>query len=101
MENSKKVISIEDLKSIINLILTHITDDLKISHLELTEDCYWEILEKNLYAIDGDRPPNVIGSLSDDWEFLEPLLTDRDQAISLMLAHVAPLLRYIANKVGQ
>lgn len=101
MENKKVVIKVEELQSIINSILAHIRDDLGISEVELTEDCYWEIPEKALYSVDQDQRELVVGSLFDDLEFLTPLLTDRDQAVSLMLLHVAPLLRYIGTKVGQ
>ena len=96
-----KIIKIEELKSILDLILTHITDDLGIKNIELTEDCYWELPEKSLYSMDYDQREIIVGSLFDDAEFLVPILADRSQAVSLMLLHVAPLLRYMGAKVGQ
>lgn len=40
-------------------------------------------------------------SLIDDRDFLQTIMADKDCALSLMLLHAYPLLRYIALKVGQ
>ena len=101
MDQNKTSIKVEDIKAIVDAILTHIQDDLGINEVELTECFYWEISEKDLYSMDQGQREIVVGSLFDDLEFLTPLLSDRDQAVSLMLLHVAPLLRYIGTKVEQ
>ena len=101
MDDNKALIKIRDLKLIVDAILTHITDDLGKDEIELTRDFYWEIPEDRLYLLEEDPSGFTMGNLLDDLEFLKPLLSDREQAVSLMLSHVAPLLRYIALKVGQ
>lgn len=101
MENEKFVVKLDELQTMLNAIFSHLKSDLKIDEVELTADYYWDIPGSSLYAVDADMEAPTIGSLVDDLEFLRPLLTDKDQAVSLMLLHAAPLLRYIATKVGQ
>lgn len=101
MDSSKSIVKISDLKTTVDAILSHITDDLGIDSIELDQDLYWEIPEGQLYVLNQNPGNHTMGSLFDDLEFLQPLLTDRDRALSLMLLHVAPLLRYLALKIGQ
>jgi hypothetical protein len=101
MANNKSAIKVDDLKTVIDAIFAHLKDDLGIDEIALTKDYYWDVPESSLYSVDRDMEAPTIGSLFDDLEFLNPLLQNREQAVSLMLLHVAPLLRYIANKVGQ
>jgi len=99
MENRRLFINLGDLQTTVNAIFNHLMSDLKVDEVELTEDYYWEIPESSLYAVQDDIEPPTVGSLVDDLAFLRPLLTDKGQAVSLMLLHVAPLLRYLATKV--
>ena len=101
MVNEKNIVKIADIKLIIDSIFEHLTDDLKIDEVELTEEFYQEVPEAVLYSMGENVTGLTVGSLFDDLEFLRPLVSDRSLATSLMLIHVAPLLRYIAMKVGQ
>ena len=94
-------INIADLREITNRIFDHIQNDLKIDRLHIDKDYYWDIPDEYLYDPLKDPAQFVLGQLYHDWEFLLPLITDKELAVSLMLIHVAPLLRYIGNKVGQ
>lgn len=99
---SDNSIKLEELRLAINAIFDHIQEDLKIEDCPLTENYYWDISDDSLYAVDKDAEAPSVGSLQDDWEFLKPLLSqDRNQAVSLMLIHAAPLLRYLGRKIGQ
>ncbi len=93
-------INIADLRKITNLIFDHMEHDLDITSIVIEEDYYWDIPSKELYKVEGDHPSPGIGQLYDDWEFLSKI-RDREQAVSLMMIHVAPLLRYIGEKIGQ
>jgi hypothetical protein len=95
------VINIGQLRVIIDSILAHIENDLQIKEVELSEDYYWNIADDVLYMGENEEKEITVGSLSDDLEFLMPLIHDKDRAFSLMLIHVAPILRYLALKVGQ
>lgn len=41
-----------------------------------------------------------VGQLHDDWRLLTKI-ANRDEAVAYMLIHLAPLLRYIGEEVGQ
>lgn len=92
---------IDDLRTIVNLIFNYIEDDLGIFEVELSENYYWDAPDDALYSVDKKLDAFDVGSLYDDLEFLTPLLDNSDEAFALMLVHVAPLLRYIAKKVGE
>jgi hypothetical protein len=93
------VVEIEKLREIIESILNHISGDLGIAQVELDEDFYWSVDSSFLYKA-NEKPSNFdLGSLLDDWDFLSDLPNDKDQAVSLMLTHVAPLLRYVGEKI--
>lgn len=101
MERNKSAIKVSELRAIIDSILSHVENDLRLDEIELSEDYYWNIPDEALYSVGQNPSELTVGSLCDDLEFLRPLLKDKEQAFSLMLIHVAPLLRYIATKVGQ
>src|SRR4051794_20177949 len=82
MERNKSVIKISQLRTIIDLILSHIENDLQLEEIELTEDYYWNIPDEVLYSVAQNPEELSIGSLYDDLEFLIPLLKDKEQAFS-------------------
>jgi hypothetical protein len=95
-------IDIRQLREIINHILDHVIDDLRIEKLAIDEkqDFYWDISDRHVYCVEK-RPSELdVGRLTDDWEFLCPLSKDRSQAVPLMLTHVVPILKFIGEKVG-
>jgi hypothetical protein len=94
------VISISDLRRITNLIFEHIEKDLHITTVPIEEDYYWDIPTAEVYNVLKDPHQLDIGQLYDDWGFLTKLKA-REDALSLMMIHLAPLLRYIGEKIGQ
>lgn len=100
MENE---IDLRALKQVTNAILDHVINDLKIKKLAIKgdRDFYWEVPSDQLYAVKKEQPQLDMGRLLDDWEFLAPIINDKEQAVALMLIHLAPLLRYLGEEVGQ
>jgi hypothetical protein len=96
-------VDIEDLKKITNIILDRMITKLKLRQIPMEEnqDFYWNVPSDVLFKVREAQPELDIGRLSDDWEFLKNILEDPDNGVSLMLIHVAPLLRWIGEKVGQ
>jgi len=96
-------LSVVKVKQVIDAIFAHIIQDLHIENVAVPErdELYWDILLDSSNVADVPEPRIGVGKLSDDWEFLESILDDREQAVSLMLIHVAPLLRYVGTKIGQ
>lgn len=93
-------IDIEKLRSITNLVFDHIINDLKIKRVELRKDYYWTIETEQLYVTKNDPTELNVGQLYDDWEFLTKI-ENREEAVAYMLIHLAPLLRYIGEEIGQ
>lgn len=93
-------IEIEALRLVVNAIFDHIAD-LKISHVDLDQNFYWEVPREDLFVTNVKPEMECLGSLHDDLEFLAPVIEDKDQAVSLLLVHVAPLLRFVGEKIGQ
>ena len=101
MEENRKVINIARLRHAIDQLLLHIENDLQQKEVELTEDYYWNIQNEELYLSNEHEFMPTIGSLFDDHEHLMTILENKDQTFSLMLIHAAPLLRFLAFKIGK
>jgi hypothetical protein len=94
-------VNVAELRTVINKIFDHIEHDLGIRSVPLTRDDYWTVLGSERFDLTKCPEANGVGKLYDDWEFLRPLLDDKDQAVSLMLSHVAPILRWLGEEIGQ
>lgn len=92
-------INISELRFIVNALLDHIEIDLNTKIVSIDSLDYWDVSNDERVLF---KQPNgyVVGNLKDDLEFLYPLITGAANPVSLMLDHVAPLLRYIGQKVG-
>lgn len=103
MKNRETEIDIIRLKRTVDAIFNHLLNDVGVTRVKLTKDAdfYWEVPCEHLYAVQQDQPKLDIGRLSDDWEFLSAILKDKQQAVGLMFTHVAPILRYIGEKIGR
>jgi hypothetical protein len=94
-------VRISDLKLVINRILDHISNDLGLDSVNIDQDSYWDVADDERYVF-SKTPENFgHGQLQDDWQFLSSILRDKDQAVSLMLIHAAPLLRRIGEQIGR
>jgi hypothetical protein len=91
------------LKQAVNQILDHIVHDLGIKTLPIPaeSDYYWEVPSDTLHSVKSSQPQLDIGRLSDDWEFLLKMLETPNGAVALMLIHLAPILRYLGEQVGE
>lgn len=92
-------INIADLRLVVNRILDYIEHDLEQASVRLDEDNYWDVADEERYRFTKAPENFEHGQLYDDWEFLTSILKEKDQAIPLMLIHVAPLLRRIGEQV--
>ncbi len=96
-------LDIRELKKAVDAIFDHILNDVKVEKLTIKDDrdFYWEVPSDKLFAV-KDAPPELdVGRLVDDWEFLQSVCRDKQQAVALMLIHAAPLLRHIGEEIGQ
>ena len=94
-------IRIADLRLITDRIFDHIEKDLHVSAVEIKQDYYWDLQDDNLYDPANEPTELGLGQLYEDWQFLSAILVDKEQAVALMLLHLAPILRYVGSEIGQ
>ena len=98
MANAKQV-SIKTLRETVSSVFEFIERDLGVSTVELPANYYWSVPDDALYTM-GQPPAQLdCGSLNDDLEFVEAAHAHREQAVPLMLMHLAPLLYALAKAV--
>ena len=102
-EQSVREIDVQKLKQIVDTILDRMINRLKVSSISINDgrDYYWDVPSDTLFSVRDNQPQLDSGRLSDDWDLLQNILTDSENGVSLMLIHVAPLLRFIGEKIGQ
>lgn len=94
------VVSVVELRKCINAVFDHLEANLGLESLQLSEDLYWDISEKEVYDFSRRPEDLVVGSLSDDWELLQAIRRDPENATALSLIHIYPLLRFMATKIS-
>jgi hypothetical protein len=101
MASDPKHIDLVALRKITNAIFDHLIGEVGTERVavESERDFYWDVPDDKLFAVSDPQPTLDVGRLSDDWEFLQGILMNKDEAVGLMLIHVAPLLRYVGNHV--
>lgn len=97
--NQDSAVKIQSLRAVVNSILDFVERDLGRSEVVLNRNFYWSISDDVLYTMESKPHELDVGSLADDWDFVLSAFEDRDQALPLVLIHVAPLLRALATEL--
>lgn len=94
-------IDLKVLKKAVNAVLDHLTNDLGIETVPIEQDTdlYWHCPASELYDVSKKPIGLDIGRLKDDVDFITMIQRGQSGDSSYNLVHVAPLLRYIAEKV--
>ncbi len=94
-------IDIKTVRNAINAILDHLINDLGFDKIKIEEGCdhYWHCPASEIHDMSKKPLGLDIGSLSDDVDFVKLIKRGQSADVSYNLVHVAPLLRYIAEKV--
>jgi hypothetical protein len=94
-------IDVKRLKMAVDAVLDHLIEDLNLEKvaIEEREDFYWSCPPRQRY--DTTKKPSEwwTGRLSDDVHFVDLIQRGQSGDISYTLVSVAPLLRYIAEKI--
>jgi hypothetical protein len=94
-------IELKQIRSAINAVLDHLVDDLGIEKVAIDEadDFYWECPAPQVY--DSSKKPIELetGRLTDDVDFVKLIQRGHCSDVSYNLVHVAPLLRYLGEKI--
>ena len=94
-------IDVRKLKAAVNVVLDHLLEDLSIEivAIDAREDFYWHCPHAEMYDTSKEPSEWWTGRLSDDMDFANMIQRGQSGDISYNLVHVAPLLRYIAEKI--
>lgn len=93
-----KNLTILDIRKLLNILSNELEklDDNEVVKLE--EDLYWNILDKELYNPYHEPAKLTMGSLTEDWEFLQKILNDEREMIDYDLYKLASVLRFVGKK---
>jgi hypothetical protein len=93
-------INLRILKTAVNNVLDHLIEDLGIDNVRIEgEDCYWNCPASEVYDMSKKPVGLDVGRLRDDDDFTALIHRGQSADISYNLVHIAPLLRYIAEKI--
>ncbi len=95
-------IDVRTLKGAVNAVLDHLVEDLGVERVQIddTEDYYFECGAEDRHSM-TQPPATDVGRLSDDVGFIKPIRREDSGAASYNLPHIAPLLRFIGEKIGK
>jgi hypothetical protein len=90
-------IDVTDLRRMADILFDHL-ESLGERTIEIEDDYYWTIDEKQLYDPTQSPTDFSLGQLTDDWQELRKVL-DSQKTVSYSLVWFASLLRAIGQKV--
>ena len=96
---STNSVDLKVLREVTNRIFDFIERDLNMKAVELPHNFYWSVGDEVLYEMAQQPQQLDCGSLVDDFEFVESAHKSPEQAIPLVLMHVAPLLKALSIAV--
>jgi hypothetical protein len=94
-------INLRELQQATNRLFDHIIKTKGVECVELRQNFYWSVPAEQLYDVKNDLKQPDVGSLYDDWEFVQSLTQDATEPVAFQLTEVAPLLRYIGEVVKE
>ncbi len=94
-------IDVKGLRTAIKAVLDHLVEDLGLEKIEIDQssDFYWDCPAPEMYNVSRQPAELDVGRLSDDVDFVRSIKRGQSFDASYNLVHIAPLLRYIAEKV--
>jgi len=98
---SKREINLKVLKSAINAVLDHLVEDLGIENVAIEDetDSYWDCPYPEMHDVSMQPADLTVGRLSDDFDSVKLVRRGQSADVSYNLVHIAPLLRYIGERI--
>jgi hypothetical protein len=98
--DEKKVITVEiaELKIVTDRLFRHL-EEKGLKKIELSEDFYWQIPQKQLYDMKHEPASFTVGQLYDDLSEIRKTLDGKHNPISYQFVWLASILRAIGEKV--
>jgi len=97
MENNTPI-KIADLKILLEVFLSKLNSLDNSQSITLDKDLYWNILDEEFYDAYKDPVGLTMGSLTDDWEFLQKVMSGERDMIDYDLYKLAAILKYLGSK---
>lgn len=96
MEN--KGISVLNIRKLINILSDKLEklEDENVTILE--DDLYWNIPDEELYNPYHEPANLTIGSITEDWEFLQKILNGEREMMDYDLYKLSSILRFLGKK---
>lgn len=94
-------VDLRQVQAILNKIFDQLIDVDGTATVEINENFYWNIPKSQLYNM-ATSPESLrpdVGSLSDDWELVSPILQDDRDPVAYQLSEIAPLLRCLGETI--
>jgi hypothetical protein len=98
MESNK--IDMTVLRAVFNNIFDFALEGHDGSCLEVDENLYWTLSYDERFDMVNTPRVERVGSLMDDYHFLLAAEKDKEQAVPLLLEHLAPILQYLATRLS-
>jgi len=98
MEPQKVKLHITELKKLLNILLVNLNKHNDTAYVEFEEDLYWNITDEEIYSPYKDPSGLTMGSLIEDWEFLQKIVKDEREIINYDLYKLASIVRFLGSK---
>lgn len=89
---------IGDLKILLEALLSKLDNIDSNRPVFSDQDLYWNITDEELYDPYKEPVDLTMGSLSDDWEFLQKMMNGERDLIDYDLYKLAAILKYSGSK---
>lgn len=95
MENNIEIQK-EDLKKILYILIDKLEDS-SCDNFSLEKDLYWNIPDEELYNVYKEPTDLTMGSLVEDWEFLQKVLRKEREVIGYDFNKISNILKSIGH----
>lgn len=99
MENNKPELKKADIKKLIEALLNKLEKLNDSTSFTFNNDLYWNITDEELYDPYKDPKELTMGSLIEDWEFLQNFLDGKREIIDYDLYKIASLIRFLGKSM--
>lgn len=90
-------LKVSELRAVAQRLFTYLEDTGRIE-VEIREDYYWFISQEEVYDPSQEPKELTIGQLSDDWQELKHILSDKSPPIGYALVWFSAILRNVGEK---
>ena len=95
MENNMQI-QIKDIKIILEVLIKNFEDI--DTNIDLDKDMYWNISE-DIYNVYETPTELTLGSLIEDWEFLQMVINGKREMIDYDLSKLSNILKFLNYKM--